>query len=319
MRSVIGVDVGGTKTAAAVVGPDGRLGPVHSAPTRAAAGPEAVLEVIRSLVTDVRAEARLDGWGEPAAVGIATAGMVDTTTGVIVAANDTFPGWPGTPVQARLTEQLGIAVTVQNDVRAHAIGEAWAGAAADVRSALVVAVGTGVGGTVVIDGRAAGGAHHAGGEIGHMPSAGAGGLRCPCGRIGHLEAVACGPAIAEQFRRRDPDQHAGTPDVLRLADAGDEIAGDVVHRAGVALGQAIAGVVTVIDPHVVVLGGGVAGASTVWWDAVCETLRTELVDPLRDIPVRLSTLGGSAPLIGAARSAWGVVDRAGDRGSREDR
>ncbi|UFU06471.1 ROK family protein [Ruania halotolerans] len=321
MSSVIGVDIGGTKTAAAVVGPDGRLGRLHTAPTRAAAGPDAVLDGVRRLVADVRHEAARDGWGAPGAVGIATAGMVDTGSGVIAGANETFPGWPGTPVKARLTQDLGVAVTVLNDARAHAIGEAWAGAAAGVPSALVVAIGTGVGGAVVFDGQVLGGAHHAAGEMGHMPSAGAGELRCPCGRVGHLEAVACGPAIAEQFRFQDPGRPAGTPEVLRLADAGNENAVAVVRRAGTALGQAIAGVVTVVDPHVVVLGGGVAGASAVWWDAVCETLRTELVAPLRDIPVRLSTLGGNAPLIGAARSAWRVVAGADDlpnRGSRED-
>ena len=204
---VVGVDLGGTKTAAATVAPDGSLGTVRSVPTPAAAGPEAVLDAVAGLVREV-----VDAVGSPdggparlGALGVGTAGVVDVGRGVIVSATGTLPGWPGTDVASGLRRRLAdlavlapegppedrtaLPVFVENDVDAHAAGEVWLGAAAGARSALLVAVGTGVGAAVVLDGRPLRGAHHVAGELGHMPVPGAELLRCPCGRTGHLEAI----------------------------------------------------------------------------------------------------------------------------------
>jgi glucokinase len=307
-RVVVGVDLGGTKIAAATVSADGGCGTVRTVPTPASAGPDAVLDAVAGLVRTVTADAGLG------AVGIGTAGVVDVAGGTIVSATDTFPGWPGTSVASGVRDRLAasgaVPVFVENDVDAHAAGESWRGAAAGARSALLVAVGTGVGGAVVLDGRPLRGAHHLAGELGHMPVPGADGLPCTCGRPGHLEAVAAGPAIHRRYLALggDPDARDAR-DVVARAQRDDALADQVVRESATALGRAIAGVVTVLDPEIVVVGGGVAGSGDPWWPALDRSLRAEVVDVLAGLPLCRAALGGSAAIIGAARGAWDLLDR----------
>ncbi|GIG25000.1 ROK family protein [Cellulomonas denverensis] len=303
---VVGLDIGGTKTAAAAVDASGGIGPVVTLPTRPERGPAAVLDTAAEAVRRVAAAAGRP----PAALGVGTAGVVDADSGVIVSATDTFPDWPGTAVGAELHHRLAgltpdgvLPVRVQNDVDAYAAGETWCGAAAGARCALVVAVGTGVGAAVVLDGTVRRGAHHLAGEIGHLPVPGAELLRCGCGRFGHLEAVGAGPAIHRHYRALGGDA-PDTREVVRRAGLGDAAARRAVEQGAAAVGRAIAAVVTVLDPDVVVVGGGLAGAGDLWWSALRDTLRAETVDALHDLPLRPASLGGAAPIIGAARAAW---------------
>jgi glucokinase len=324
---VVGVDLGGTKTAAATVAADGTLGPVRAVPTPAAGGPDAVLDAVAGVVREV--VAALPGAARLRGLGVGTAGVVDVGRGVIVSATDTLPGWPGTDVASGLRRRLAdlavlapegppgdgtaLPVFVENDVDAHAAGEVWLGAATGARSALLVAVGTGVGAAVVLDGRPLRGAHHVAGELGHMPVPGAELLRCPCGRTGHLEAIGAGPAIHRRYLALGGDAASpDTRDVVARAAAGDELATSVVRDAAEAVGRAVAGVVTVLDPEVVVVGGGLAGAGDLWWSALEDALRAEVVDVLADLPLRRAALGNEAAIVGAARGAWSRVGRPGD-------
>lgn len=308
MTLVVGVDLGGTKTAAALVDPAGVAGPVLRSPTPAAAGPDAVLDVVAQLVLDVLKGAGHDV-ADLAAVGIGTAGVVDASRGVIVSATDSLPGWAGTDVAGGVAQRLRAhgarpLVVVENDVDAHAAGEAWLGAAASVPVAFMVAVGTGVGGAVVLDGRPLRGAHHLAGEIGHVPVPGAEGLRCGCGRDGHVESIGSGPALHRLFLAHGGDPTcADTRDVVARAAAGDPIALRAVRDSATAVGRAVAGVVTVLDPDVVVVGGGLAEAGPVWWQPMEAALRAEVVDPLAALPIVPAKLGQLAAIVGAARRA----------------
>ena len=171
---------------------------------------------------------------------------------------------------------------------------------------LMLAVGTGVGGAVVLDGRPLHGRHGAGGEIGHIPAPGsAGHLRCACGRLGHIEAIASGPGILAHFRSLGgPLSVFDTREVLRLAKMGDDLARRAVADSAMALGAVIAGLVTTIDPDVVVIGGGVGEAGPVWWDPMERSMRRELVDVLATVALHPAELGSRAPLVGAAYRAW---------------
>ena len=306
---VVGVDLGGTKTAAAIVERDGTTGSVRSVPTPAQSGPAAVMDAVAQLVRQVA------GGAPVRAVGVGTAGVVDVGRGRIVSATSTFPGWPGTDVARGIRGRLGGGavgepiVFVQNDVDAHAAGEAWRGAARGADSMLMVAVGTGVGGSVVLSGRPLRGAHHLAGEIGHMPVPGADGLGCPCGRPGHLEALAAGPAILRRYLQLGGDPACrDTRDVVARASAGEALAGKVVEDAAAAVGRAIAGLSTVLDPEVVVVGGGVARAGDLWWSAMERAVRAEVVDVLNGLPVVPATLGTVAAVVGAARGAYQVFE-----------
>ncbi len=311
---VVGVDVGGTKTAAAAVCVAGGSGPRVERPTGASRGAAAVLDTIADVVRAVA-----DADGRPvAAVGIGTAGVVDVGTGRIVSATETFPGWVGTHVRDEVATRLASdghlpVVHVENDVDAHAAGETWLGAARGASSALLVAVGTGVGGAVVLDGRTWRGAHHLAGDIGHLPVPGAQDLRCTCGRLGHLEAIGAGPAIHRRYLALGGSaQCADTRDVVARAQVGEALATRVVRESATAVGRAVAGIASVLDPQVVVIGGGVAQAGSVWWSALEEAVRADVVDALADLPIRRAELGASAPVVGAARTAWDLLARARD-------
>ncbi|MDQ3900604.1 MAG: ROK family protein, partial [Actinomycetota bacterium] len=287
---VVGVDLGGTKMAGAVVDDIGTVGEVRTVATPARCGPDAILDAVAQLVTRVWNDAVASSpAGKLRGVGIGTAGVVDVRTGVIVSSTDALTGWAGTDVAAGVRRRIGPLVGlgpvhVENDVDAHAGGEAWKGAAAGASSALVVAVGTGVGGAVLLDGRALRGAHHVAGEIGHLPTPGAEGLRCSCGRTGHLEALGAGPALHRQYLRLGGDPHSlDARDVVARADAGEPAAVQAVHDSAAAVGRGIAGIVTVLDPEVVVIGGGLIGAGERWWRAMEQSLRAELIDALADV------------------------------------
>lgn len=311
-RLVVGVDLGGTKIAAALVDETGTAGPVGTVPTPARSGPGAVLDAVAGLVRDVVAVAA-PGSDAPtlAGLGVGTAGVVDAGSGMILSATDAISGWPGTDVVGGLRERLadlltpGAALPVRNDVDAHAAGEAWRGAAAGHPSALLVAVGTGVGAAVVLSGEPLRGAHHVAGEMGHMPSPAATGMRCGCGRLGHLEAIGSGPALHRHYLHLGGDPAArDARAVCARADAGEALAARAVRTSARAVGQAVAGIVTVVDPAVVVISGGMADAGPLWWDALEGALRAELVEPLADLLLVRSRLGGQAAILGAARGAW---------------
>lgn len=296
---IVGVDVGGTKIAAARVGAGGLVGPLHETPTPAADGARAVLDTVAGLV---RAAAGGDV-DAIAGIGVATAGTVDADRGVVLSATAALPGWAGVHVPAELRARLSpsLPVSVGNDVDALALGEAWTGAAAGAASALVVAAGTGIGGALLLAGRVLRGAHGCAGEIGHIPSPDAQGLRCPCGVDGHVEAAAAGPAIARAYAAAGGPPSSGAR-IAELAATGEPQALAVLTAAGAALGRAIAGVVTAVDPERVVVGGGVARSGDPWWRALRSAARAELIPPLRDVPIEPAAHGVTSAVAGAARA-----------------
>lgn len=313
MTHVIGVDLGGTKTAAALVDSHGGLGAVVTAPTPAAGGPQTVLDTVADLVHRVLADAGLTAT-QLAGVGMGSAGVIDATTGIVLSATDALPGWTGTDIKQGIRSRLSTGqgsprVTVGNDVDAHATGEAWLGAAAGAGIALMVAIGTGVGGTIVLNGAPLRGARSLAGEMGHMPAPGAEGLRCGCGRLGHVEALGSGPALHRHFLALGGDSAcADTREVLVRANAGDNIARQAVHDSATIVGRATAALVTMLDPDVVVVGGGMAGAGPLWWQPMEAALRAELIEPFGTLPVVPAQLGGTAAILGAARRAWHDLD-----------
>ncbi len=303
MTYAIGVDLGGTKTAAARVWPDGTIGDVVTAPTPARVGPAAVFDQVAELVR------QLDPT-DAVGIGVGAAGVVDSRAGRIIYATETFADWVGADIPGQLRSRLDLPpsrpLEVRNDVDAHALGEAWLGAARGRDSMLLVAVGTGVGGSVVLNGRLWTGARSVAGEIGHFPTPGAETDRCACGRFGHLEGIAAGPAI-ERYYRYTTGESTGGREIMARAEAGEEAALSVVRRAATALGKAITGLVSFIDPACVVIGGGIAQAGAVWWDPLLQSCHDDLIEIQRDIPIVPAELGTTAAIAGAARAVFDAV------------
>ncbi|MGO2035636.1 MAG: ROK family protein [Brevibacterium sp.] len=310
-NAVVAVDVGGTKIRAGSF-IDGVLGHRREVPTPAAAGPRAILDAIAEVARAVIADADEScpvmsprRWR----VGIGSAGVIDPESGTVVSATDSLAGWAGTSVSTGITERLGLETRVVNDVHAHALGEARAGASRSTRSSLFVAAGTGIGGGFITDGRLLIGRHAAAGHIGHLPAAAAHGLPCPCGRVGHLEAIASGPAVLSAYRRAVSTSSAGpavdaevrsTRELVELAGAGDAVAQQAFEQAGRALGSALGGVANMLSPEVIVIGGGLADAGELWWAPLRDAFDAELIPAVAGLELRAAQLGSDAALTGAA-------------------
>ncbi|RRD29730.1 ROK family protein [Actinomyces bowdenii] len=324
---VVGLDLGGTKMAASLVSAAGeQVGRTRTRPTPAHEGPGAMLEAIASLVRDtVRGSADGGPVAAVAGVGIGTAGVVDVEAGRIVSSTDAITGWAGTEVAAGvaalLEPELGaLPIHVENDVDAYAAGEAWMGAGRGLPCVLVAAVGTGVGGALVLSGSARRGAHHVAGEIGHIPVAEAAGERCTCGRPGHLEAVAAGPQIHRRYLALGGDRQArDAREVEERADAGDALARRVYQDSATALGRALAGAATLVDPDLIIISGGLARSGQLWWGPLRRAFAGEVIGPLADLRIVPAVLGTSAPIIGAARGALRLAGIAQDGGPAQAR
>lgn len=291
---LVGVDVGGTKIAAGVVTAQGRLLDTVVRPTPAADGPAAVLDAIARAVREVLPDEPLVG------VGVGAGGAIDRRRGVVLAANDLLPGWSGTDLAAELGHRLGATVAADNDANAFALAEQYFGAGAGCADVLYVSVGTGVGGGLVLAGRLVRGVRGTAGEIGHIAVPGAAGRVCNCGGRDHLEAVASGPAMTRRYGERSATPVSDLREVVRRATAGERWALEVLREGATALGRALGGLVNTVGPELVVLGGGVAGIGSEYWDPLRAAFRAELLPGVSAVTVVPAVLGSRAAVVGAA-------------------
>jgi glucokinase len=288
----LGLDLGGTNIKAAVVDSSLRVLATETVSTRAADGEDAVLERVASLGRDVVAP-----FGEPSSAGLALPGHFDAQTGSGSLLPNLLGDWAGRPIAGPVGASLGVPVMLVNDVRALTLAELRLGAGRGAQDLVCIALGTGVGGGVVIGGRLHLGLGHAG-EIGHTTVDPDGPL-CGCGNRGCLDRMASAQSIAAAAGRADVAEAA------EAARAGDPVALAAFSQAGEYVGRVLAGAVVLLWPERVVVGGGVADAG----ELLLEPLRLELrrracVAP--EIPVVPAELGPVAGAVGAA--LWGAED-----------
>ncbi|GAB3265971.1 ROK family glucokinase [Nocardioides dilutus] len=308
MTLACGIDVGGTKISGGVVDENGAV-LEELRVVSPATDVEAIEDAITSLVTELRSR------HEIGAVGVGAAGYVDKARAVVMFAPNI--AWRDVNLKAELEDRIHLPVVVENDANAAAWGEFTYGAGHDVDDLLLVTVGTGVGGGVVLDGELYRGAFGVGAEIGHMrvvPD----GILCGCGNRGCLEQYGSGSALVREARAAarggsllaadllaraggDPDRITG-PLVTEAARAGDPFAVEQLSVLGRWLGEGIASLTAVLDPAVVVIGGGVSEADELLLDPIRAAFASQLTGrghrPVLDI--RRARLGNRAGLIGAA-------------------
>ncbi len=306
MGLAVGVDVGGTKIAAGVVDESGAVVEKTRRPTPAD-DPDALRRTIAELAEE------LAGRHEVTAVGIGAAGFVNAErTGVYFSAH---VSWGDGPVTDLLRGSLGMPVTIENDGNAAAWAEYTYGAGAGVPHQLMVALGTGIGGGLILDGEIYRGGHGTAAEIGHLGLF-PGGRPCECGRRGCFEEYASGSALQRMAREAaaegrapallaaaggDADAVTGAQ-VTELAMAGEQEAITLFEQLAEPLGLGIASLVAVLDPTVVVVGGGVSEAGELLVGPTRPVLERELTGRgHRPAPeLRIAALGNDAGLIGAA-------------------
>jgi glucokinase len=315
-----GLDLGGTKIQAAVVGEGATILGVARRETPTGGGPEAVArELAAALVAAAEdAEIEVDALE---AVGVGAPGIVDTEAGT-VAHSPNIEGWDEPfPLAATLEQALGVRVSVTNDVAAAVQAELQHGAGRDVSSFLGVFWGTGVGGGIVLD-RALWRGRGAAGEIGHVVAK-PGGRRCGCGRHGCVEAYAGRGSLEERARvlaRKhktvlfEIQKERGRPRLTsgvwhRALEHDDELARRLLERAVRALGVGVASALNLLDVDAVVLGGGLGlKLGEPWLDRIRDATMPHLFTSSRPPDFRLSELGDDGGALGA--SLLGATDRA---------
>lgn len=321
-RLFIGVDVGGTKIAAAGVDGQGNIrGRVHSSTD--VSGPEMT---VRSIAETIEAAIAASGAsrGEITAVGLGLPGKVDPERGMgILSVN---LGWRDVPVKNMLEEYLGLPCFIENDVKVAALGESRYGAGKGLRNMVYLTIGTGIAAGVIIEGKIHRGSTGMAGEIGHAIIE-RNGPRCKCGTRGCLEAVAAGPAIAalaisaieagsETSLRDMAKANKGLVTaemVCQAARQGNHVAREIFEEIGSYIGLGVHMLIMLYDPELVVLGGGVTGAG----DLLLNPIRRELKrlatwsyvakEMLKPEMVRLTALGRDVGILGAAALAEGEM------------
>jgi len=322
MPVAIGIDIGGTNTKVGVVVDQGTILHRLTFPTEEHLGGEQLLgkmvrateDCLTSGVTERR---------EFVGVGIGSPGIIDPVQGVVSDCPGKIPGWTGTPVCWELSEAVGLPAWMDNDVKIIGLGEGWLGAAKDARHFLVFALGTGIGGAVIIDGRLYQGAHYNAGVFGHVivePS----GHECICGNRGCIEAYASSRSVAARavdhilrgVETSIKDAVAGDLNrvdarvVAEAAEAGDRIAQDVLREAAHYLATAIISAVHILDPQLIVIGGGVARAEKYFIEEVRALVQKYAwLPPGAEVDVVAAELGDDAGILGGAKLAF---DRASD-------
>ena len=308
MALTIGIDVGGTKIAGGVVDESGQI-----LATARRESPATDTDAIEQAVEDLVVELRSNH--EIAAVGVGAAGFVDAHRATVLFAPNL--AWRDEPLKRDLESRIGLPVVIENDANAAAWGEFTFGAGEDVDDFLLVTVGTGVGGGVVLNGQLHRGAFGVAGEIGHLRVV-PGGLICGCGNRGCWEQYASGTALVREAREQaskgsliarslldlvggDVEAIDG-PLITKAANDGDAFAIEQLQVLGRWLGEGIASLTAVLDPAVVVIGGGVSAAGELLLDPVRAHFTANLTGRTYRpaLEIRAAKLGNQAGLIGAA-------------------
>jgi glucokinase len=289
----LAVDIGGTKILTGLVDASGSAIAIEQVATPARDGADAIIAAVVAAARKTLAQAT-----EPIDVcGVGTAGVVGPD-GAITSATDLLPGWAGTPLAARLGAELGMPVSVLNDVHATGLCEATLGAAKGSSSALIVAIGTGIGGAIVKNGEVQQGAHGIAGSVGHLPAPVRRGWLCSCGALDHIEAHASGPSLEAEYLRRT-GQTADLKAVAARAAAGDGVAWAVLLEGAEALGAVIGGANNLIDAEMIVIGGGVSALGNLLLDPLRRAAMAEALGPAKDARIVAASFGPNACLVGA--------------------
>lgn len=301
MKYWIGIDIGGTKIAAASISEDFEVlyrtevrTPVESRSGPAVLGAvDAIIEKIGSL-----SPGHLQG------IGVGSGGQIDSVRGVVLSATDVIPGWSGTDIAGHLARVHGVRAAADNDVNVLALCESTLGAGRAKGTVVYLSLGTGVGGALVIDGQVHHGAHWCGGEFGHIllsidPQARAdlGGAR------GTLEAYASGGGLAANYQELAGECSA-TVTGIEIGKAAQlnphSLEAEAVRKTGEYLGYGIVSLLNALDPDLVVVGGGLASLGDLLLDPARKVVRERALPGAAHCPIVPSSLGPDAPVIGAA-------------------
>ncbi len=311
-KFAIGIDLGGTYTKLALVDTKGKVSNRTKLSTAAYRTRAGLIAAIVAEVNAVLAKARLSP-RKILGVGIGVPGIVDFRRGRVYNLTN-VPGWENTPLKGMLEAKLDLPVLVDNDVNLMALGECRFGAGRGAKNLVCITLGTGVGGGIIIDGALYRGSAFSAGEVGHMPLKERG-LPCGCGSYGCLERYVGNRYIVDELkgkiRRGSPtlikklvnnDLSAMTPEIIsKAALKGDRLSIDFWNTVGERIGVTLAGIVNLLNPERIIIGGGVADAGEPLFKSIRRTVgERALPVPGKAVKILKAKLGNDAGIIGAA-------------------
>lgn len=313
-KVLIGVDLGGTNIKTAIVGEDKRIIAKDSRPTRDEDGPEAVMDLMATCVSDLMRANNLD-MSQALAAGFGAPGPMNWKTGIVYSPPN-LKGWKNVPLAEEMKHRLNVPCYVDNDANAACFGEYWLGAGQGAESIVVFTLGTGVGGGIVVFGKLLRGIDGTAAELGHI-TVQRDGRKCGCGALGCLEAYASvtgmkrtaleGWDTAETSLKQrcdgDPDKLTGKI-IFEAAAGGDQFALNVFHETAVWLGLGAASMVNILNPERIILCGGMINAGDMLFDTVRETVKANAFEvPANRCQIVPAGLGGDSGVIGCAGCA----------------
>jgi glucokinase len=302
MRVAVGVDLGGTNLRAAVVTETGEIKLSKNFRTPAHSTQAEALTVLEQAVRAVWQETG----EEPEGLGLAVTGLLELEQGVVLESAN-VPALEGAPLGPYLSERLGMPVWLENDVRAATLGEAWFGAGRGADTMVVLLAGTGVGSGIMLGGKLWRGTTGTAGEIGPLLLVGRG-LTSTWGQRGSLEALCSGPALMQTYDllkqglplRGRVNSELSAHHLAQAAAEGDPLARRVIVRGGRYLGRAVAAYVNIINPELIIVGGGVTALGELFWSGLERGYREGVLPlPAAACNVVPAALGSNAGLIGA--------------------
>ncbi len=308
LRVSVGIDLGGTFIKGALIDEQGNLLVKDEVPTEASNGAQWILKRIEELTLQLIVQSSTKR-SEVVGLGIGIPGFIDPSRGL--AEEVINIGWHDVPVIAPLQTALDMPVYMENDANLAALGEAWVGAGRGYRNALCITLGTGVGGGVIINGKVLQGESHMAGEIGHFvldPD----GAPCNCGHRGCLETVSSATGVVRLARERIEQgeqteiQKANltAATVFAAADRGDRVAQAIVHEAAETLGRGLAIAANLINPDVIVIGGGMARAGETLFTPVRLAFQAYALRRVAQaVTLVPASLGNDAGVVGAGKLA----------------
>jgi len=309
--TTIGVDLGGTKVAAAILDREGDILSSHRYPTNSEKGYDNVVEDLVGCITELLQQEKYN----PKALGIGIAGQIDVNGMVRSAPN---LNWCDVPLKTRLEEELGLPVIVTNDVRAATLGEWEHGSGKGVNDLVVLFVGTGIGGGVITSGRLVRGCTNTAGELGHITIV-VDGRNCHCPKRGCMEAYGGGWAIAERAQDAVCSDSSAGKALLEIAGHveqitaatvskayhdGDKLALNIVKETSRYIAAGVSSIVNAFNPCLIVLGGGVIEGIPELIQMIEEQTKKEALKPaIENLRFTKASLGGKAGVVGAATLA----------------
>ena len=297
-KALWGIDLGGTKIEGVILESTGHPSPIvrTRVDTEASGGYDHIIGQLAKLVAELEQKSGL----KPAKIGIGTPGVLDPTLKTMKNCNTTAIN--GRPLQKDLEAKLQLPVELANDANCFALAEAHWGAAKqefpDARIAFGIIMGTGVGGGIVIDGKIWNGRHGIAGEWGHNFLDESGGP-CYCGKTGCVETVIAGPSLERYYHKLTGNKLRLKEIAARHRDGSDPAATETIQRLSHFFGKAVSGIVNLLDPDVIIVGGGVGNMDEIYTDGL-QSLKHFIFNNRVEVPLLKPRLGDSAGVFGAA-------------------